>query len=536
MDCQNKIIPQPWIGAAAVVSIIAGVREAKMKWISQGLIALALLAMAQSAQAADHWIKATTPHFNVYGAISEAELRTAASDLERYHRLLAGVMRVADKGPAARLDVYLVAQPEDLKKVEPDLNALGFYRAGPGGRMALATWNTNDRDQARQVLQHEYAHHFMAQYFTSAYPLWFTEGFAEYFGATIEKGDSLQVGGPVALRAPALEREPWISMDALLAARMDAPRIGMVYGQGWLLTHYLLRDPERAEQLQAYLAALRGGQAEPEAFTAAFKTDKASLQRQLTSYAKSGMTITVIPIKPLSAEDVTITAVPPAYGDLLLDSLRLMRGRRGETDRQAADILTAIAAKAAKHPDDPFAIRTLAHAQQAFGDPATAVQMFTRSEALKTDPYAQYLLGVSWQAVGRRDPARAAEASGEARKALARALKLDPTLYPALYRYARTLPENSDAVLDVLVQAHLLAPQVEQIRLDAVIALLRKGEYDSAAALIAPLAQAPHANLNVAVAQILREKAIAHQAPGSDQALVTEARTRLEKLIQAAKS
>ncbi|PIB95871.1 hypothetical protein CSW60_14965 [Caulobacter sp. X] len=506
-----------------------------MKWLSRGLVALLLLAVAQSAVAADRWLEATTTHFNVYGAIAEPELREAASDLERYHRLLAEVMHVDDKAGAARLDVYLVAQRDDLKKIEPDQDVLGFYRAGPGGRAAFATWNASDREQARQVLQHEYAHHFMAQNFTWPYPLWFREGFAEYFGATIEKGDALQLGGPVAMRVAALERRPWISMDALIDARMESPGIGMAYAQGWLLTHYLLRDPERARQLQEYFAGLRTGRPEPEAFVAAFKTDKASLQRALTSYAKSGMTITIIPVKPLGAENITVTALSPAYGDLLIDSLRLIRGRRGESDRQAADIVKSIADKAAKYPNDPFAIRTLAHAQQAFGDPAVAVDLLKSAEALKTDPYAQYLLGVAWLSLAKRDPARLAEASGEARKALARALKLDPNLYPALYRYARTLPEGSEPALDALVQAHLLAPQVDPIRIDAVIALMRKGEFDSAVALIAPLAESPHVNINVAVAQVLHEKAIAHQGPGAEQALTAEARKRLELLTAAAK-
>ncbi len=501
-----------------------------MKAILRGLMALLFLAACRPALAADTWLKAQTQHFNVYGALKESDLREAASDLELYHRLLAGVMHVDEKAVTARLDVYLVAERDDLKTVEPDLEALGFYRAGPGGRAAFATWNTRDRDRARQVLQHEYAHHFMAQYFSWSYPLWFQEGFADYFGATKETGDALQLGAPEPMRVSSLEHREWISMDTLLDARMDAPRLEMVYAQGWLLTHYLLRDPARAEQLQAYFAARRAGQAEPEAFTAAFKTDEASLQRQLTSYAKSGMTVTVIPIKPLAPADITVTTLPASADDLLLDSLRLMRGKRGESDGQAADVLKSIAKKAAKYPDDPLAVRTLAHAQQVFGDPTVAVELLKSSEAIKSDPYGQYLLGVSWLSVGRRDPARLAEATSEGKKALARALKLDPTFYPALYRYSRTLPDGSDAVLDALVQAHLMAPQVEQIRIDAVIALLRKGEYDSAAALIDPLAQSPHLNLYVAVAQVLRDKAARHQAPASDQALSAEAKARLEVL------
>jgi hypothetical protein len=509
-----------------------------MKAIWRGLMVLLFLAVCRPALAADTWLKAQTQHFNVYGAVKESDLRTAASDLERYHRLLAAVMKVDDKSAVARLDIYLVDGRDDLQKVEPGLDraVAGFYRAGPGGRAAFVSWNTVDRDQARLILQHEYAHHFMHQYFNWSYPVWFTEGFAEYFAPTLVKGDTIQLGGADDGRVRALESQPWMSMDALLDARRSITRGGMVYAQGWLLTHYLLRDPVRADQLQAYFAALRAGQAEPEAFTAAFKTDKPALQRQLTSYARNGMTMTVIPIKPLAPSEVTITALPPSADDLLLDSLRLIRGRRGESEGQAADALKAIEKKAAKYPGDPLAVRTLAHAQQVFGDPAVAVDMLNGSEAIKTDPYGQYLLGVSWLSVGKRDPARLAEAATEGKKALARALKLDPTFYPALYRYSRTLPAGSEQVLDALVQACLMAPQVEEIRIDAVSALLRKGEYDTAAALIEPLAQSPHLDLNVALAQVLRDKAAAHQAPASDQAMVAEARARLEGLKAQAKS
>ena len=509
-----------------------------MKWIVRGFVALMLLAITQPALAADRWLKATTQHFNVYGEVDEAELRATASDLERYHRLLAGVMHVDDKAVTSRLDVYLLDRRDDLQAVQPGLDraVVGFYRAGPGGRAAFVNWSSGLNDEARHILQHEYAHHFMRQYFTWAYPVWFTEGFAEYFATATVKGDTIQLGGAADMRVRQLEQQPWISMDALLDARHSITRGGMLYAQGWLLTHYLLRDPARADQLQAYFAALRGGQAEPEAFAAAFKTDKATLQRQLTSYARSGMTYTAIPIKPLVAGEIMVSPLPPSADDLLVPSLRLMRGRRGETDGQAADILASIGKKAAKYPGDPLAVRTLAHAQQVFGDPAVAVDMLKSLTTIQSDPYGQYLLGVSWLAVGKRDPARLAEATTEGKKALARALKLDPTFYPALYRYSRTLPADSESVLDALVQAHLMAPQVDEIRIDAVIALLRKGEYDTAAGLIEPLAQSPHPDLNVAVAQVLRDAAAARRAPASDQATVTEARARLAKLTEEAKS
>jgi hypothetical protein len=213
---------------------------------------------------AGEWRKAQTQHFNVYGEVKESELRTAASDLERYHRLLAAMMKVDDKAAVARLDIYLVSKREDLGQVEPDLDraVVGFYRAGPGGRAAFAAWADRDRDEARHILQHEYAHHFMRQYFAWSYPVWFTEGFAEYFAPTVVRGDTIELGAAADMTGQVCwKASPGSRWTRCSTARQSASRGGMVYAQGWLLTHYMLRDPARIDQLQAYFAALRAGQA-----------------------------------------------------------------------------------------------------------------------------------------------------------------------------------------------------------------------------------------------------------------------------------
>ena len=53
------------------------------------------------------------------------------------------------------------------------------------------------------ILYHEYAHHFMIASLTRrAYPLWFTEGFAEFFGGVQFKEDgSVLLGTPANHRA-----------------------------------------------------------------------------------------------------------------------------------------------------------------------------------------------------------------------------------------------------------------------------------------------------------------------------------------------
>ena len=51
------------------------------------------------------------------------------------------------------------------------------------------------------VLHHEYAHHFMLQYFPAIYPGWYTEGFAELIGSSKMMDD-----GRIGYGMPALHR------------------------------------------------------------------------------------------------------------------------------------------------------------------------------------------------------------------------------------------------------------------------------------------------------------------------------------------
>ena len=66
------------------------------------------------------------------------------------------------------------------------------------------------------VLHHEYAHHFMLQYFPATYPGWYTEGFAELMGSS-----KLMDDGRVAYGWPAKHRGDtiafaWVPVQDLL--------------------------------------------------------------------------------------------------------------------------------------------------------------------------------------------------------------------------------------------------------------------------------------------------------------------------------
>ena len=126
------------------------------------------------------------------------------------------------------------------------------------------------------VLYHEYAHHFMIASLTSrAFPLWFTEGFAEFFAACGSRKTALSCSahrpttGPW---RPALW--PEVPIRTLLAfdggASDPKVRYDSFYGQSWVLFHYLQMAPERKGQLSEYQQQLAAGRSALEAAEGAF--------------------------------------------------------------------------------------------------------------------------------------------------------------------------------------------------------------------------------------------------------------------------
>ena len=87
------------------------------------------------------------------------------------------------------------------------------------------------------VLHHEYAHHFMLQYFPAIYPSWYVEGFAELIGSSKMMDD-----GRIGYGMPALHRGNeinayWVPLQDLLTK--DKVVYLDTYGQGWALTNFL---------------------------------------------------------------------------------------------------------------------------------------------------------------------------------------------------------------------------------------------------------------------------------------------------------
>lgn len=463
-------------------------------WAALGL----LLLFPAAAQA--KWLRAESARFVVYSDGDESTLRAYANKLEDFDTILRVFYGLSPDGvPAQKLHVYLVRRRDSMARVWPDIpeSTAGFYSSSTNGIFAIAE-NVPGDSEADDVMLHEYTHHFMLQNLRGVFPGWLVEGFAEYYMTARLGPSSFVIGNPNSGRAYQLMNERWVPTEEVLGKRplevADSQR-GGYYAQAWLMTHYMLSDPTRRQQLFAYLRNLAKGEGSVEAWVAATGEDVATLDRKLQAYKKGNLAATGFKRKPHAAADITVTALPPSADALLLESLRMTRGLY---EPEQKDFVAAVRAAAARYPGDRFAALTLARAEVEYGDQAAGDAVLDGLIAADaSDSEALVIKALGLMRAGDDDTANYRKLYAQAGKLLAKANGLTPDDYRILYAFAetrRTDPDYpSDNTLNVLMLAAELAPQVYGIRVEAARGLILRKRFDEAIEQLTPVANSPHA-------------------------------------------
>ena len=501
--------------------------------LSRLILALsaALAVCLAGAPAQAEWRRAVTDRFIIYSEGDEASLREQAERLHRFDRLIRAPFGVSMDPPQRPLTVFLTSGRRGMEAFWPNVprNAGGYYSATEHDIYA-----TLPRQADQGTLLHEYVHHMTHHYFPGATPAWFTEGVADYYSTARISADETRVGYRDDARIATMNRLPWMPIEVLLTRRaLSADRQSMAsfYAQSWLLTHYLLSDPTRLRQLNAYLAAVRDGSSSLDAVQPAFGMTPQELDAAMRRYRAGTMPYAVYPTPPSPPVEMRIETLPASADALFPLYVRLNYAQRGP---DGPELLDRVRELAARWPDDRLARMTLAKAEYQLGEAAAAEAVLTR--VLAADAADEEAL--RWMARLRMDAAGAAGEAGDvegrdrlhrqARAFLGRAMNADPDdyrIYLALGRSRRTAagyPDQNDLATWAL--AVQLAPQVGAVRWEAAEAFSRAGRNEEAVALLLPLANSPHGGPGAARArqrlQQLRPDSEAANEPetGSDVA------------------
>jgi len=277
-----------------------------------------------------------------------------------------------------------------------DSGVAGFYDSNLLGPFAVTPRRTLSEGGSFTpdlVLHHEYAHHFMLQYFPSVYPPWYVEGFAELIGSSkILPDGKIGYGMPARHRGNEIAVN-WVNVRDLLLKPPHKLRFLDLYAEGWALTHFLTFSKERSPQMRAYLLALRAGKS-PEQAAEAFG-DLETLNREARRYVTDG----VFDYRPVAVdiqrpairsmrslspgEAATIPNVIALRDDEL--SLHRKAGEREHEAKLRAQNLERIRERARRFANDPFVLYLLAVAEYGAGNYPESEGAADRLLALRPD-------------------------------------------------------------------------------------------------------------------------------------------------------
>jgi Tfp pilus assembly protein PilF len=344
------------------------------------------------------------------------------------------------------------------------------------------------------------------------------EGFAEYFMTAEIKSDSVTIGGYNENRVYWLQSAAWLPLEELLSKRPGEIRRSAhrdtYYPVAWLLTHWFMGNAERRVQLEAYLTDVRQGGDPVGALERATGLTLAEIRVQMRRYLQGRIPMTRYELDLPEAE-ITITSLPRSADDLLLVGQRLKVGGDEDARAETAELVRRLAAR---HPDDPFAMLQLGHAELHFGDPVAGEAILeTLLEREPDNVEALQLMASRYIRLAQDNPDDDLALIRRARTYLARAFRVDPDQFQTLVMLARTrqgmpdYPRENDLL--TWDRAFTLAPQLASIRLGYASALMQAGEFAEAIVLLEPLANAPHGGGASETAQELIQRARANQPP-----------------------
>lgn len=314
----------------------------KIHRLSVALIAAcALIALAdRPASAKEKWVNLRTKNFNVVSNADERDTRELALKLEQFRYIFQKVFNLRE---VAAVPVTVVVFKNDgaFKPFKPlyngkPANVAGYFQRGEDENIIVLNIS-GDELNPMAVIFHEYTH-LLTSHIAKELPLWLNEGLAELYSTFAVKNNEVTLGIPIRSHVYFLRDQKFLPLESLFAVKHDSPvynegdKQGVFYAQSWALIHYITLGNKSARQMQLveFVKLLESGMEVSRAFNEAFKTDYATMEKELRRYIGNS-TYQVISIglsgvegeKEIQVEPLADSEVEFYLGNILMRQRRL---------------------------------------------------------------------------------------------------------------------------------------------------------------------------------------------------------------------
>lgn len=342
-------------------------------------------------------------------------------DCDRVHAYYEQLLRTTTV-PGPRTRVIVFSERDEFQPYATHAAVRAFYQSSLDGDFIALAWLGGD---AFPALAHEYAHLFFRRS-GHQYPLWLSDGLAEYLSTITPQNGKLKVGAPPTERAKALGfGVKLMPLERLFTVTRDSAdytvpgRAGLFYAQSWALTHLLVTDDRYREGSAAFFARLAADEPAALAFQNVYNKNVDELARDLSRYtlrAYYKATTTELPVTPATAAAVPRPATEFEAGVALASML----GANADRQSRARDAFAALEQLNANDLHLIEALALFAIRNDRFDD---ARPYLDRAISAQSENARIYL----YAAVARR-AARGGPDDGQAEEdaLVAKALEMDP--------------------------------------------------------------------------------------------------------------
>ena len=459
-----------------------------------------------TSQAADKWLHAQSPHFEMFSAANAKDSRELLSSLELFRQMFLDTFsQRVERNP--KTTIVLFNRDRDFDRYKPVVNGKPASMGGvcinlPDGTF-IALSSSRETEDVMGIIFHEYVHQLMGAMGTKA-PAWLNEGLAEVFQTFFIRRDSITLGKAQENHVLWLRQRGIMPLSRLLAVTHGSPeyterdRQGQFYATAWLMVHYCIFGkssiPPRA--LSEFMNRLEQQPNAPltELFVASFGFDLDEMETRLKRYLSSGRYTIATTDKPETwpGKDVEFTPADPFAVELALLQLKVRLQRDPAAAYQVRQHQLA-------RPDDPRPYEMLGTISQLNKDHGVALDHWQDAvERGTTNAYyhvavverafGQWLQGVSLQ------QSLPPELADRWRASLERALTIDPGDHQAILWLAWL---EAFAQTPALANANLVQKATGEMRQKSEVLLAlavlrnRMGDTETAAKIVNLLKSAP---------------------------------------------
>ncbi len=468
------------------------------------LIALCLLTVG-TVTAKDAWSTVQSRNYRLVGNVSDDQLVSIASQLERFRDVFTRQFAGAALNSPVPTTVIVFKSDSSYGPYKPlfrgrPADVAGFFQSGYDVNYVTISLSQHPQFDPFAMIFHESVH-LLVDNKLRASPAWFNEGLAEYYSGLVfmqdKDGANKQVmfGKPIPRHLVMLRKNKLLPLATLFEIDRASPyynereKSGMFYAQSWALIHYLThgQSGQRQPQLARFLELLSSSVPVKQSFQQAFQSDYASLEKELQDYVRQDTyRVKMVPyVEPEGHSEFQKSPITEAQGLSYLGDLLLHSDRGEDAEKHLQKALALTPELSTAHAS----LGMLRSRQRNF--PAAKEHLL---RAIKSDPrnylaHYYYAFALSREAMDRglNVTTYGAEAAAEMRAALTTAIKIAPD-FPESYRLLAFVNLATNTRLDeaatLLARALTLSPGRHEFSYVLAQVQLRLKDYKAARATL----------------------------------------------------